>query len=136
MRLLSGVEGQAISETSNTYYEERRETIADCLLATAVLLAVCLVGLLLTLVAIGIHYEVHTFGFDETTSDSPVIVVRRDLGLVRKIRIFDKAYDNAEYPAFDLDHDDGYTHDNNRKYKHDYQPDFKHDYIHNYKHEK
>ncbi|KAL1424313.1 hypothetical protein MTO96_020305 [Rhipicephalus appendiculatus] len=69
-----------MAATGAAYYEDRRETIVDCLLATAVLLAICLVVLMLTLVTLGIHYEVHTFGFDEPTSDFPVLVVRRDLG--------------------------------------------------------
>ncbi|KAH7967746.1 hypothetical protein HPB52_002152 [Rhipicephalus sanguineus] len=54
---------------------QRREAIADCLVATAVLLAVIVGFLMLTLVSLGIHYEVHTFGLDEPTSDSPGILV-------------------------------------------------------------
>ncbi|KAL1413975.1 hypothetical protein MTO96_030869 [Rhipicephalus appendiculatus] len=136
-----GSEPNTIPETSEAHYEERRETIADCLVATAVLLTVILCFLMFTFVALGIHFEVHTFGYDEPTSDSPGFVVPLDIyesieeslpntGTIN----FHATYANDEYHAFDKDHYEGYIRDCNHDYEHGFNNDFKHDYKHGSKH--
>ncbi|KAL1424318.1 hypothetical protein MTO96_020310 [Rhipicephalus appendiculatus] len=59
------------SATSGASYEEKRETIATFLMATAVLLLLIMAILMLIFVFISLGHEVHTITIEEATSDSP-----------------------------------------------------------------
>ncbi|KAL1424327.1 hypothetical protein MTO96_020319 [Rhipicephalus appendiculatus] len=66
--------GRTISGTSGAFYEKRRDTLATCLVATAVALVMIMVILMLILVFINVGDEDRPFTFEETTSDSPGMV--------------------------------------------------------------